>query len=214
MRLGGGAERVVSTLVGGDRALVCEHDVHPGAQRRRHRLRGVVRGDVHEHRVRERVTGYELDRFGRAGAPGLRLCAGGLRERRPLRFRRGQRREPRGSEATRVEHESAAVDQPDDTQRQTVTLHLRDHRGQRPSDLPEPEQHDVGALRLRHRTPADLRELECGVHHALGPRRVLAVHYERQVQLGRTLGRGDHIDPGFRERREHPGCDARRLRHA
>src|SRR6185437_8042409 len=64
------------------------------------------------------------------------------------------------------------------------------------------------------RAAADLRELKRCVHHTLSARRFLAVHHERQIQLRRPLGRGDHVDPGLGQGGEDAGGDARRLRHA
>src|SRR5256885_4236661 len=69
VRLGGRPQRVVATLVRRDGALVGEHHVHPGAQRRLDRVGRVVGREVHQHRVRERRSRHQPDRLRGAGPP-------------------------------------------------------------------------------------------------------------------------------------------------
>ena len=66
---------------------------------------------------------------------------------------------------------------------------------------------------MPHHPAADLRQLEGGVDHALGGARVLSVHHEREVELGRSLRDGDDVDPGVRQGGEDPRGDPRRAGH-
>src|SRR3989449_566399 len=88
LRVGGGAERVVLPLVGGDGTLVGEHHVHPGAQRRRERVGRLVGRQVHQDGIAEGMTSHERHRFGGARPPPTRR----LGERRTLGLRRPQDR--------------------------------------------------------------------------------------------------------------------------
>ena len=140
--------------------------------------------------------------------------AGSLRKRCALCLGGGEPREPARRQPARVEHQSAAVDQSDDAQREPLTLDLRDHRRQRATDLAESQQHDVGTLGLRHGTPADLGELERRVHGPLGACRVPAVDHEREIELRRALRRRDHVDASLGEGGKYAGRDPRRAGHA
>ena len=175
VRVGSGLQVVVLLLGGGDGALVRQHDVHARCERGFERLGGIVRGDVHEHGIRQRMAGCERDRFRRRRLPTARQ----FREWRALRFRRAQRGEPPRREAARVEHHAATVDQAHHAQLHGVSLHLRDQRCEGPADLTEAEQHDVGPGGMARGSAADLRELERGVHGAQRGGRVLPVHHER-----------------------------------
>src|SRR5207248_3895517 len=89
-----------------------------------------------------------------------------------------------------------------------------DEPGENAADLTEAEQDDVGALRLRDRSAADLGQLKGFVDLTLRPRRVLLRDDEGDVELRGALSDRDDVDAAARERREHPGRDARGSRHA
>ena len=208
-RLSRGFERLVLAPLARDRPLVGEHDVHPGCECGRERLGRVVRGDVHQDRVRDRVAGNEPDRVRRGPALATTL----LGERHALRLGGAERGEPLRRQAPRVEHKTAAVDHAHDTEPHRVLLGLRQERRERPADLSEAQQHHVRPFRMPHHPAADLRQLEGGVDHALGGARVLSVHHEREVELGRSLRDGDDVDPGVRQGGEDPRGDPRRAGH-
>ena len=206
---GQGAELVVELAVRRERALVREHEVHAGGEGLLQGVARVVRRDVHEDRVGQGVPGGEIERLARAGLAAPR----GLGERGAGRFGRGERREARRRQPAGVEHEAAPVHRGHDLHGEGLALELRDHRRERAADLSEAEQHDVRPRAARHRAAADLGKLEGVVHHALRARGVARVHDDRDVQLGRAPGDGDDVDPGLRQRPEHPRRDPRRPRH-
>ncbi len=87
-------------------------------------------------------------------------------------------------------------------------------RGQGPADLPEPEEDDLHPLGLDDGAPRDARELEGRMD---APQRLAGLGRlddHRDVQLGRALRDGHHVDPRGCERREHAGGNAGHSVHA
>ncbi|PYO75801.1 MAG: hypothetical protein DMD67_10450, partial [Gemmatimonadetes bacterium] len=119
--------------------------MHAGRERRLERFGRVVGGEIDEDRVGQSMARNERHSLARA----CPAAAGSLRKRCELCLGGREPREPAKRQPARVEHQSAAVDQSDDAQREPLTLDLRDHRRQRATDLAESQQHDVGTLGLR-----------------------------------------------------------------
>ena len=91
---------------------------------------------------------------------------------------------------------------------------IRDHLSQRASDLPESQDKDIDPVARGRGAASHLRKLERRVDCALCRRRVRVFHDDGDIQLGRSLGDRDHVDPGRREGGEDPGGDTASPVHA
>ena len=158
----------------------------------------------------ERVPRDERDRLFRRRRPAPGRC----RERTPPLLGRGELDQPSVAETVMLEDESAPVDEPDDAKGGAGPPDARDQAREHAPDLPEAEQDDLHPLGPTDRAAADPGELKGGVDAALRLGRPIAVDHDRNVQLARSLGDGDHVDPARREGGEHARGHARRARHA
>jgi hypothetical protein len=89
---------------------------------------------------------------------------------------------PGGS--ARIEDVPAPIHDGHDAQREPRALEPGEQFRQHPSDLPEPEKHDVEPLSPRHASTADPRELERGVDPPLRLGRAVALDDDGDVELG------------------------------
>ena len=123
-----------------------------------------------------------------------------------------QLHQPSIRQSLRVEEEAGPVEQSDDTDGWSA-VRGGDLIGERATDTAEPEKDDVGKGRGEGPPAANLRELEHRMNAADGFRNVRLANDERDVALGRSLGDGDDVHAGGRERRERACGNTRGAHH-
>src|SRR6185503_18366332 len=156
------------------------------------------------------MSTHRFDRFLRRARPPPFEAA----QRVPVTLLSSDSVEPPGADPFGIEYVSAAIRNTDHPDSGPPLRKIRHHLSQRASDLPESQDEYIDPVARGRGTASHLRKLERRVDCALCRRRVRVFHDDGDIQLGRSLGNRDHVDPGRRERGEDPGGDTASAVHA